>query len=124
MLFNRKIYLLKINTSNSAHIDKLNPSPKPFNINFPPPFIFNSCMDLKMMSRNLFLFAYWEILCDFVIPIEPPNFIVSCENNRIFLVLTLSLRRKTRLELIKLSLSVCGIELAYASETGERKRGK
>lgn len=28
-------------------------------------------------------------------------------------------RSKTRLELVKLSLSVCGIELAYASETGE-----
>lgn len=32
----------------------------------------------------------------------------------------LCFRRKTRLELIKLSLSVCGIELAYASETGEK----
>ena len=29
------------------------------------------------------------------------------------------IRRKTRMELVKLSLSVCGIELAYASETGE-----
>lgn len=40
VLLNIKIYLLKIDTSNSAHIDKLNPSPKPFNINFLPPFIF------------------------------------------------------------------------------------
>lgn len=30
-----------------------------------------------------------------------------------------SCRSKTRFELIKLSLSVCGIELAYACETGE-----
>lgn len=37
----------------------------------------------------------------------------------IILLYTSSCRRKSRLELIKLSLSVCGIELAYASETGE-----
>lgn len=79
VLFNIKIYLLKIDTSNSAHIDKLNPSPKPFNINFLPPFIFNSCMDLKMMSRNLFLFTYWERLCDFVIPFEPEFYCFLCQ---------------------------------------------
>lgn len=63
------------------------------------------------MIVNLNLFSFYFMM----MPVDP-IYVFS------FSSLSLSLypltRRKTRMELVKLSLSVCGIELAYASETG------